>query len=132
MSEFKMPTIEELRKRLSERTATIRERLTSRLSGQSTLLRGGSESGSPQRMFGQGKIIDRVSERVDKTLKTLQERRPNIIPTVMERIKTYEPGKRITQLLQRPETKAGETPATTTTTTTATPVTEGKSKILRK
>jgi len=131
MSELKIPTIEELRKRLSERTATIRERLTSRLSGQSALLRGGSESGSQQRLFGEGKMINRVSERIDKTLKTLQERRPNIIPTVMERVKTYEPGKRITQLLQRPETRTTETPAATTA-TTATPVTEGKSKILRK
>jgi len=61
-------------------------------------------------VIGGGKIIETVQTTVQNILATAKEKRPNIIPTVMEKIKTYQPGRRIMELVP------GRMPTTTTTT----------------
>lgn len=109
---LRLPALEELRKRLSERMESIRARVPILSAEQrSGLLRG--EGLKPQ-VIGQGKIIEAVSQTVDKLVQTIKEKRPNIIPTVLERIKTFEPGKRIKELLPPiGEGVAGPTPPPT-------------------
>jgi len=89
-----MSYVEEIRKRIQE----LRERLRSRrpLAGE-TVLRG-----EPGKLIGGGKIIEQVSQGIDKIISIAREKRPNIIPTVLERIKTYEPGRRIKELVPMP------------------------------
>jgi hypothetical protein len=42
---------------------------------------------------GGGKIIETVTSSVQNLIATIQERRPKILPTVVETIKSYEPGR---------------------------------------
>lgn len=112
-----MSFVEELRKRVAElRERAKRPRL---IRGEETA--AGTTAGG---VIGGGKVIETVTERIDKFIATVKEKRPNIIPTVLERVKAYEPGKRIKELVQLPK---GETAA---------PLVEGKKiegkKILRE
>jgi len=87
--------------------------------------------GRTYRQIGSGAIIENVSKTAQELITTIQEKRPKIIPTVMEKIKTYEPGKLI-KTLTPTGTGIGRTatpPPTTTTTTTTTITTTG---LLRK
>ena len=103
-----MSFVEQARRRVQELMEKARTR---RLLGSGTMLRGTQG----QTQIGGGKVIQRVSESIDRLVATAKEKRPNIIPTVIERIKTYEPGKRIKELV--PITAAPPAPTTTTTTT---------------
>jgi len=106
--------IEEFRKRIIE----IREKIKAkRLLGEERgVLRGSETRGQViGGVIGGGKIIESISKTIDQVLTIAKERRPNIIPTVLERIKTYEPGKRIKELLPPATTGAPTTPETTTT-----------------
>jgi hypothetical protein len=104
--------LEELRKRVAE----LRERAKTR-----RLIRGEEAGTTAGGVIGGGKVIETVTERIDKFIATVKEKRPNIIPTVLERIKTYEPGKRIKELVPLPKREE----------TVAPPPAEGK-KILRE
>jgi hypothetical protein len=111
--------IEELRKRLIERVTSLRKGLLSE-EERPILLRGESTTNvAGQIQIGRGAIIDQVTKRFDTLIATIRERRPQIIPTVVERIKAFEPGKRITELVKPPESIA--TPAAPTPTPTPTP-----------
>jgi len=68
------------------------------------------------RQLGGGRIVENVGKTVQELLTTVQEKRPKIIPTVIERVKTYEPGKALktfvptkTEVLEKPETPQPET-----------------------
>lgn len=91
------------------------------------VLRGGT-----YRQVGSGAIIENVSKTAQELITTIQMKRPKIIPTVMEKIKTYEPGKLI-KTLTPTGAGVGRTvtvpPPTTTTTITTTTTTTG---LLRK
>jgi hypothetical protein len=104
--------VEELRKRVAE----LRERAKTR-----RLIRGEEAGTTTGGVIGGGKVIETVTERIDKFIATVKEKRPNIIPTVLERIKTYEPGKRIKELAPLPKKEEAVAP----------PPAEGK-KILRE
>jgi len=107
------PTLEEIRKRLAERTKIIRERLLGpRKTAGEIIGKGG--------IIGGGRIITAVSETVDKVLASIKERRPNIVPAVMERIRTMEPGKRVKEIL--PPVEKGAAP----------PAVEEKPRLLRR
>jgi len=109
--------VEELRKRIAElREKAKRPRLI-----RGELIRG-EEATTAGGVVGGGKVIETVTERIDWFIATVKEKRPNIIPTVLERIKTFEPGKRIKELTPLP--KRGEEAA-------APPLVEGR-KILRE
>jgi hypothetical protein len=85
--------VEELRKRIAElREKAKRPRL---IRGEEATTAGG--------VIGGGKVIETVTERIDKFIATVKEKRPNIIPTVLERVKTYEPGKRLKELVPLPK-----------------------------
>jgi hypothetical protein len=102
--------VEELRRRIAElREKAKRPRL---IRGEEATTAGG--------VIGGGKVIETVTERIDKFIATVKEKRPNIIPTVLERVKTYEPGKRLKELVPLPRTEE-----------TAAPPVEGR-KILRE
>jgi hypothetical protein len=108
-----MSLVEGFRKRFQELLERVRTR---RLIGE-----GGVLGGSRGQIVGGGKILEQISKGIDRLVEIAKERRPNIIPTVIERLKTYEPGKRIKELL----------PSTTTETQTPTS-TRTERKILRE
>jgi hypothetical protein len=109
--------IEELRKRLIERVASLRKGLFGE-EGKIILPIGeGTSNVAGQIQIGRGAVIDQVTKRVDTLIATIKERRPQIIPTVVERIKAFEPGKRITELVKLPESTQAPTPTSTTTPT---------------
>jgi hypothetical protein len=111
--------IEELRKRLIERVTPLRKGLFGE-EGRPALLRGeGTTNVAGQIQIGKGALIDQVTKRFDTLITTIKERRPQIIPTVVERIKAFEPGKRITELVNPPE--GAPTPTAPTPTSTPTP-----------
>lgn len=89
-----VPIIEEVRKNILERVEKIRGRIG--MLGESkeipSLLRG-------QVQVGGGKILEKAMSRVDQVTARISQIRPNILPQVVERLKTYEPGKRVMQLL---------------------------------
>jgi len=95
--------IEELRKRLIERVASLRKGLFGEEVRTILTIGEGTSNVAGQIQIGKGAIIDQVTKRVDTLIATIKERRPQIIPTVVERIKTFEPGKRITELVKPPE-----------------------------
>jgi hypothetical protein len=90
-----MSFVEQARRRVQELMERVKTR---RVLGSGTMLRGtqGQIIGG---QLGGGKVIQKVSESIDRLVATAKEKRPNIIPTVIERIKTYEPGKRIKELV---------------------------------
>jgi len=65
---------------------------------------GGLELGTYSQLGG-GKVIETVSKTAQEFITTIQEKRPKIIPTVMEKIKTYEPGKLVKTFI--PTTEGG-------------------------
>ncbi|MEM1866050.1 MAG: hypothetical protein QXD57_07470 [Ignisphaera sp.] len=79
--------------------------------GGGTLLRGDIK-------IGEGKVLDNIAKTLDNVVNRVKEVRPNIIPAVVERVKTYQPGSRIQQLLPStpPATASSPQPATTTQT----------------
>jgi hypothetical protein len=79
-------------------------------------------------VFGEGKIIETIQQSVNNIVSIAKEKRPNIIPTAIERIKTYQPGKRIMELIP-PKSVSAPAPSPVTTTTYA-PTTERR--MLRK
>jgi hypothetical protein len=81
-----MPILEELRKRV----ASIRERIRV-LPTERGLTR--------EQAIGEGRVIETIQRTIDNIISAAKERRPNIIPTVIEKIKTYQPGKRIMELV---------------------------------
>jgi hypothetical protein len=92
--------VEELRKRVAElREKAKRPRL---IRGEEATTAGG--------VIGGGKVIETVTERIDRFIATVKEKRPNIIPTVFERIKTYEPGKRLKELVPLPKREEAAAP----------------------
>jgi len=112
--------LEEVRKRIRESVERIRARVPilgegGILSGKSGLLRGQKEP-----LIGGGKLITTAEETLKKISEKALELRPKIIPTVMEKIKTFEPGRRITEFIPAPT--GGETPKET----------GEKSRLLRK
>ncbi|HDN18284.1 MAG TPA: hypothetical protein ENF41_04405 [Candidatus Bathyarchaeota archaeon] len=50
---------------------------------------------------GGGRIIDNIRERVETLRVRVEEMRPNIIPKVVESIKTWEPGKLVEAAVPR-------------------------------
>jgi hypothetical protein len=87
-----MSFVEQSRRRVQELMERVKTR---RVLGSGTMLRGTQG----QIQIGGGKVIQKVGESIDRLVAMAKEKRPNIIPTVMERIKTYEPGKRIKELV---------------------------------
>jgi hypothetical protein len=51
--------------------------------------------------IGSGKVVETVTSSIQNFVTTLQERRPKIIPTVMETIKIYEPGKMVKTVVEQ-------------------------------
>lgn len=100
MSTPAIPSIEEIRRRIMERAKLIRERLVPGRLGGEIVGKGG--------IVGGGRLITTASETIDKVLQTVKEKRPNVLPTVLERIRTFEPGKRIKEVM--PPIEGGETP----------------------
>jgi len=102
--------VEELRKKLMERVASIRGKVLGQV-GERTILRGeGSSNRILGQALGQGAIIEQATKRVDELLATVKEKRPNIIPTVLEKVKAFEPGKRITEIVAPPTGEGAPTP----------------------
>jgi hypothetical protein len=89
-----MSFVEQARKRIEE----LREKIKARkpLLGESML------RGEREKLLGGGRLVQQVGQNIDRLVARAKERRPNIIPTVMERIKTYEPGKRLKELVPVP------------------------------
>lgn len=84
------------RPRLEEMLARLRERLRG-IFGEGKLLRTqGQVVGG---LIGGGRVIDNVMKTVDSIIEMAKQRRPNIIPTIMERIAKIEPGKRIREVV---------------------------------
>jgi len=111
-----IPILEEFRKRVM----SIRERVKILPTERKLVAQG--------QVIGEGKIIETVQQTVNNIISMAKEKRPNIIPTVMEKIKTYQPGKRIMELIP---TKAAPAPAPSPATpTTYTPAAERR--MLRK
>jgi|GEM_PF-3991643 len=98
-----LTSLEQLRQRLLQRIASFRLGILGE-SNKRVLLRGENNSGGVvgQIQIGQGVLIDQVTKRVDTLLATIKEKRPQIIPTVVEKIRTFEPGKRVTELVAPP------------------------------
>jgi len=70
--------------------------------------------------LGEGRIIENISRTAQELISTIQARRPKVIPTVIERIKAYEPGKLIktvTEGVSRSATTTQAPPAPTATST---------------
>ena len=118
-----MSLVEQARKRAQEILEKIRTRRL--LAGQS--ITRSSEGQVIGGLIGGGKVIENIGKSLDNLVALAKERRPNIIPTVMERIKAFEPGKRIKELL--PPLGEG---TTTTTTTTGTGTAPTGQKITRE
>jgi len=80
--------------------------------------------------IGSGKIIETITGNIQSFISTVQEKRPKIIPTVMENIKAYQPGKVVKTVVEEATktvqqitgkvTGAGTTTTTTKVTTTTT------------
>jgi len=105
-----MSFVEEARKRVQE----IMERIKARRPFvQGSMLRG-SEGQVIGGLIGGGKIIENISKTIDNVVSMAKERRPNIIPTVLERIKAYEPGKRIKEIVPLTTGETSTTPSTET------------------
>lgn len=107
--------------RISEIRAKIRERieeLRKRILGGETVLRSSGQVVGPKGVIGGGKVISAVTSAIDEYIALVKERKPNIIPTILERISKLEPGKRIKELMP-------------TTTTQPAVATEEKKKVLR-
>ena len=131
MSETIIERVKELRERLRERVQEITARVRRPLLGQKSLLRGSEgQILGPEGLIGGGKVIEHVTKAVDNVLEALSERRPNIIPAVMEKIKTWEPGKRLKELIPKTSEEGTQTPSAGTTTTTG--VTKKEYKLLRE
>jgi hypothetical protein len=102
--------IDLLRKRMEELREALRIRRP--LAGQtislreSTPLRGEVLGG----VIGKGKVIEQVSKTLDELTARIKERKPEILPTVIERIEKWRPGTRVKELVPKVPT------ATTTTT----------------
>lgn len=103
-----MSMIEDVRRRLMERMQEVRARVPMLREG--SLLRGGSIRGQiVPGLIGGGKVIETISQSVDRLIAMAKERRPNIIPTVLERVRTFEPGKRVREFIP---TTGGPAPTT--------------------
>jgi hypothetical protein len=85
--------------------------------------------------LGSGKVIESITSTVKNFISTVQEKRPKVIPSVIETIKSYEPGKVVKTVVEQ-TTKTvqqitggvvGEGAATTVTTAVTAP-----STLLRK
>jgi hypothetical protein len=101
-----IPILEEFRRRI----ASIRERIKVLPTERRLITQG--------QVIGEGKVIETIQKTVDNIISMAKEKRPNIIPTVMEKIKTYQPGKRIMELLPtRPTPSPAPSPAPTYTPT---------------
>jgi len=98
------PVFENVRKRIEE----MREKIKAR-----RILGEGSQGQIIGGIIGGGKIIENVTKSIDNIISMAKERRPNIIPTVMEKIKTYEPGKRIKEIVPIPTSESSKTTTTT-------------------
>lgn len=97
-------------------STSVLDRILTRVKGLK-LFREGSVLRGEKPLFaqiGDGKVLDNITKAVDNVVKRVREVKPNIIPTVVERVRTYQPGTRIQQLL--PSTP----PSTTATTATQT------------
>ena len=55
--------------------------------------------GTTYRQIGSGAIINTIMTTIDQFVSTVQEKRPKIIPTVIETIQRYEPGKIVKTLV---------------------------------
>jgi len=84
-----MSVVEQVRSRVRELLERVRTR---RLLGQATAPTTGP-------LIGGGRIIQTVSESIDRVIAMAKERRPNIIPMVLERLRTYEPGAKVRELI---------------------------------
>jgi hypothetical protein len=115
-----MSLVEELRKWIQTRPKLI---------GGVGVLRGTGTDMSTQ--IGSGKIVETVTSSIQNLISTVQTKRPKIIPTVMETIKTYQPGKVVKTVVEQTTktvqqitsgvTGAPAAPAPTTTVTTTPP-----------
>lgn len=106
-------------------STSVLDRILTRVRGLK-LFREGSVLRGEKPLFaqiGDGKVLDNITKAVDNVVKRVREVKPNIIPTVVEKVRTYQPGTRIQQLLP-------STPPSTTTTTTTTQTAQSK-KLLR-
>jgi hypothetical protein len=98
-----MSLVEQLRSRVQE--------VLSRVRARRPLLGGESAQGQViGGLIGGGKVIENVSRSIDNLVKMAKERRPNIIPTVLERVRTFEPGKRIKEFIPAPPPSPAPTP----------------------
>lgn len=112
-----IPLVEQLRARIRETVERVRKRLPL-LAGETGILRT-SEGQIAGGLIGGGKLIETVTKSVDEFLMRIKERRPNIVPYVLEKMRTYEPGKRIKEVLPTPTATPAPTPV------------EEKKKVLR-
>jgi hypothetical protein len=100
--------LEEMRRRIRESVERIRARgvLGGGILGQTKaagatptrLLRG--QVKGPLALGG-GQLIRTAEETLNKITTRLMEMRPNIIPTALERVKKFEPGKRISEIIPK-------------------------------
>jgi len=78
-------------------------------------VRGGSYT-----QLGEGRIIENISRTAQELISTIQARRPKVIPTVVERIKTYEPGRLIKTVTEEVSKTVTTTQASSAPTVTST------------
>lgn len=97
-----MSLVEQLRSRVQE--------VLSRVRARRPLLGGESAGQVIGGLIGGGKVIENVSRSIDNLVRMAKERRPNIIPTVLERVRTFEPGKRIREFIPAPPPPPTPTP----------------------
>lgn len=109
-----MSMIEQFRYRAKEFIDEFRKRFTA-LRGESRLVR--SEGQLVGGLIGGGKVIENVTKTIDEFVRIVQERKPNIIPIALERIRTMEPGKRVKELLPKPTLSTPTAPAPSAPTT---------------
>jgi hypothetical protein len=94
LGQRRLVALEELRARLEELRERVRTRLGAGVSGQ---------------QIGQGALIERARSRLEELTARVKERKPVIVPKVVEALEQWKPGSRISEIVPKLEKRVAGT-----------------------